>query len=191
MITPVVHSPAASTESKLVTADELLQLSSKGRYELVKGVLIEMSPPGFEHGSIIMNIAVPIANHALQHKLGKVLAAETGFRLSRNPDTVRAPDVAFVIKDRLPAKLPKGYADFAPDLVVEVVSPGDDPDEIQVKVKEWLDAGVRLVLVIYPASKQVAVYRSLREVTVLTEGDTLSADDLLPGLSINIADIFA
>ncbi len=181
----------ASIGTKLTTAEELLQLSSKGRYELLKGELIEISPPGFEHGYIIMNIAVPIANHAKQNNLGKVLAAKTGFRIARDPDTVRAPDVAFVTTDRLPAKLPKGYTDFAPDLVAEVVSPSDDPDDVQTKVKEWLDAGVRLVLVVYPGSRQVAVYRSLREVTILTEGDTFSANDLLPGLSINVADIFA
>jgi Uma2 family endonuclease len=181
----------APTKTKLVTAKELLQLSGKGRYELVKGELIEMSPPGYEHGSIVMNLAVPIANHARQNGLGRVLAAETGFRLSRNPDTVRAPDVAFVVKDRLPTKPLKGYADFAPDLIAEVVSPSDDPDDVQTKVKEWLDAGVRLALVVYPGSKQMAVYRSLREVTILTEGDIFSANDLLPGLSVNVADIFA
>jgi Uma2 family endonuclease len=104
---------------------------------------------------------------------------------------VRAPDVAFVVKDRLPTKPLKGYADFAPDLIAEVVSPSDDPDDVQTKVKEWLDAGVRLALVVYPGSKQMAVYRSLREVTILTEGDIFSANDLLPGLSVNVADIFA
>ena len=181
----------APAKTKLVTAEELLQLSSKGRFELVKGELIEMSPPGYEHGSITNRLNYLITHHVVQNKLGEVLAAETGFRLSRNPDTVRAPDVAFVAKSRLPAKLPKGYADFAPDLIAEVISPSDDPDDVQTKVKEWLDAGARLVLVVYPGSKQVAVYRSLREVTILTEGDIFSANDLLPGLSINVADIFA
>ncbi len=77
------------------------------------------------------------------------------------------------------------------DLVVEVVSPNDNPDEIQTKVTDWLEAGVRLVLVVYPRSRQVAVYRSLREVTILTEADTFSAPDLLPGFSCPVAEIFA
>ena len=191
MIAPIADSPIAQSETKLVTADELLRLSSKGRYELIKGELIEMSPPGFEHGAIANQLAFFITGHALRQNLGRVLAAETGFRLSRNPDTVRAPDVAFVAKEHLPAKPPKGYADFMPDLVAEVVSPSDDPDDVQAKMKEWLDAGVRLVLVVYPGSRQVAVYRSLREVTILTEGDTLTAEDLLPGFALPITSIFA
>jgi len=179
------------TAEKLMTAEELLRLSSKGRYELVKGALVEMTPPGYEHGSTTMRFAIRIANHAIANDLGEVVAAETGFRLSRDPDTVRGADVAFVSKARRPAIPPTGYADFAPDLVVEVVSPHDNPDEIQTKVKDWLEAGVRLVLVVYPRSRQVAVYRSLREVTILTEADTFSASDLLPGFSCPVAEIFA
>ncbi len=121
-----------------------------------------------------------------------MFAAETGFRLTRNPDTVRAADIAFVSKDRLPAKLPKGYLDLAPDLVAEVVSPGNDPDEIQSKVREWLEAGARYVLVVYPGPRQIIVYRSLRQVTILTEGDTFTAPDTLgvPGFELQVSTIF-
>lgn len=176
---------------KLMTAEDLLQLSSKGRYELVKGVLYEMTPPGYEHGKVTNRFNYRLTHHVVQNDLGEVVAAETGFRLARDPDTVRGADIAFVSKARRPATSPTGYADFAPDLVVEVVSPHDNPDEIQTKVTEWLEAGVRLVLVIYPRSRQVAVYRSLREVTILTEADTFSAPDLLPGFSCPVAEIFA
>jgi Uma2 family endonuclease len=175
---------------KLMTAEDLLQLSGTGRYELVKGVLVEMTPPGYEHGKYANRLNYLITHHVMQNDLGEVVAAETGFRLSRNPDTVRAPDVAFISKARRPATPPTGYADFAPDLVAEVVSPNDDPDEIQSKVTDWLNAGVRLVLVVYPRSRQVAVYRSLREVTVLTETDALTAPDVLPGFSCPVSDLF-
>jgi Uma2 family endonuclease len=177
---------------KPVTADELFRLPRSERYELVKGALVKMSPPpGYEHGRIIMRLALRIGNHVAAKDLGDVLAAETGFRLARDPDTVRAADLAFVTKARRPARPPQGYVDLAPDLVVEVVSPSDDPDKIQAKIKDWLDAGTRLVLVVYPGSRQIAVYRSLREITILTEGDTFSAEDILPGFVIPAAEIFS
>jgi Uma2 family endonuclease len=150
-----------------------------------------MTPPGYEHGKYVNRLDYFITHHVMQNDLGEVVAAETGFRLSRDPDTVRAPDIAFVSKARRPFVPPTGYADFAPDLVVEVVSPNDDPDEIQSKVRDWLEAGVRVVLVVYPRSRQIAVYRSLREVTVLTEADSLVLSDVLPGFSCPVADVFA
>ncbi len=183
-------SAVAPAKTKLVTAEELLQLSSKGRYELVKGILLERPFRTWKNGVLVARLSFLFTSHITENRLGRVFAAGTGFCLSHNPDTVRAPDVAFVSEERLPNELPDGYADFAPDLVAEVISPSDDPDDVQTKVREWLDGGARLALVVYPGSKQVAVYRSLREVTILTEGDIFSAEDLLPGLSIHIADIF-
>lgn len=179
-------------DQKRMTADDLLQLPADARYELVRGVLLEMSPPpGFEHGMTTMRFALRMAAHVEAHDLGLVFAAETGFRVARNPDTVRAADVAFVSKSRLPETAPKGYADLAPDFVGEVVSPSDDPDRIQEKVRNWLEAGVRLVVVVYPRSRQVMAYRSLREVVVLTDTETLTAPEILPGFSLPIADLFA
>lgn len=179
-------------DQRLMTAEDLLEMPAEARYELVKGVLIEMSPPpGSEHGLIANQLAYRLTHYAVLNRVGHVFAAETGFRLARRPDTVRAADVAYVSAGRLPAALPKGYLDLAPDLVAEVVSPSDDPDAIQAKVKDWLDAGTRLVLVVYPGSRQMAVYRSLREVTVLTETEALEAPDLLPGFSMMLAVIFS
>ena len=186
----------APTIERLLTAEDLLRLPASERYELVKGVLVAMTPPpGSEHGSLANQLAYLITYHVRQNSLGRVFAAETGFRLARAPDTVRAADVAFVSKSRLPAKLPKGYLDLAPDLVAEIVSPSDDPDEIQAKVKDWLDAGARIVLVVYSGSRQIAARcgRPLREVTILTEGDTLSVPDArsVPGFACPVSDIFA
>jgi Uma2 family endonuclease len=190
MATPVLDiSPTTETE-KIITADELLAMSGKGRYELTEGRLIEMSPPGSEHGLIVNTINYFVTDYVRRKKLGKVFAAETGFRLSRKPDTVRAPDVAFVSSARLPKPLPKGYMDLAPDLVVEVVSPSDDADDMQLKIKEWLDAGAKMVCYVYPSSRQVVVYRSLRDVRVLTDVDTLLGDNVLPDFSLPIKEIF-
>jgi Uma2 family endonuclease len=119
------------------------------------------------------------------------LPAETGFRLARNPDTVRAADLAYVSAERLPATLPKDCLGLAPDLVAKVVSPRDDPDGIQAKVRDWLEAGARLVLVVCPGPRQVAAYRSLREFTVLTEADTLTAPGIPPEFSLELSALFA
>ena len=190
MATPVLDTAPTTETQKIITADDLLAMSSKGRYELTEGRLIEMSPPGSEHGLIVFSVSLVIGNYVKQKKLGKVFAAETGFRLSRKPDTVRAPDVAFVSSARLPKPLPKGYMDLAPDLVVEVVSPSDDADDMQLKIKEWLDAGARMVCYVYPSSRQVVIYRSLRDVRVLTDADTLLGDDILPDFSLPVNEIF-
>jgi Uma2 family endonuclease len=176
----------------LMTAEDLLQLPPEARYELVKGVLVDMSPPpGYEHGLTTMRLALRLGAFVEAEGLGRVFAAETGFRLARDPDTVRAADVAFVTKGRLPPTAPRGYADMAPDLVAEVVSPGDDAERVQAKVRDWLEAGARLAVIVYPGARQVVVYRSLREATVLTDADTLTAPDLLPGFALAVADLFA
>jgi Uma2 family endonuclease len=186
-----VIAPEAQAQ-KLVTAEELLHMPPDERYELVKGVLVDMSPPpGSEHGAVANAFAYRLTHYVLQSKAGMVFAAETGFRLSRDPDTVRAADVAFVRGERMPETLPRGYLDVAPDLVAEVVSPGDDADRVQGKVRDWIEAGVRLVVVVYPGPRQVMAYQSLRQVTVLTEADTLTAPGVLPGFSLPVADLFA
>ncbi|MCS6911512.1 MAG: Uma2 family endonuclease, partial [Anaerolineales bacterium] len=138
-----------------------------------------------------MRLAWRLAAFVESRNLGVVTLAETGFQLSRDPDTVRAPDVAFIRSERWPKKPPKGYLTFAPDLVVEVVSPNDEPDAVQAKIVEWLNAGVQAALVVYPGSRQIAVYRSLRQITILTDGDTLELPDLLPGFTCPVSDIFA
>ena len=135
------------TLKKLFTAEELLHLPATGRrLELVKGRVYEMPPPGARHGSVAMRIGSLLNTYVLGNLLGRAFAAETGFILRRNPDTVRAPDASFVAGDRLPeGELPVGYLEMAPDLAVEVVSPSDTAREIQEKVADWLRAGTRLV----------------------------------------------
>ncbi|MFN7947827.1 MAG: Uma2 family endonuclease [Blastocatellia bacterium] len=176
----------------LITADELLQMPDDGfRYELVKGELHRMPPAGFEHGNIALNIGSKLKEHINQTSQGKVVAAETGFQIASDPDTVRAPDAAFVSQQRLDeiGRI-KGYFPGAPDLAVEVVSPNDIYSEVEEKVLEWLDAGTRMVIVVNPRKRTVTVYRSQTDITILKENDTLSGGDVLPGFSCKVAELF-
>ena len=177
---------------RLFTAEDLFCLSATGRrLELVKGKVYEMAPAGGRHGYSAMNIGVLMGGHVRSHCLGRVFAAETGFIIQRDPDTVRAPDAAFVSQDRLSAdEIPDSYIDLIPDLVVEVVSPNDRSREVREKVEEWLNAGVRLVWVLYPATRSAIIYRSLKDVTHLTADDFLDGEDVLPGFSCRVGDLF-
>lgn len=179
-------------KKNILTAEELLRLSTTGRrYELVKGELFEMPPAGGRHGSVAMQIGALLNAYVRAHSLGKVFAAETGFILRRDPDTVRAPDAAFVARERLPAgELPPGYLEMVPDLAAEVISPSDSARELGEKVADWLGAGVRLLWAIDPATRSVTVYRSLEDFDVLSEDDTLDGGRVIPGFSANIRDLF-
>ncbi len=150
-----------------------------------------MAPASHEHGRIAINISTPLDQHSRANKLGRVYAAETGFKVTSNPDTVRAPDVAFVSQERLEkVGSVKGYWLGAPDLVVEIISPSDIYTEVEEKVFDWLEAGAKMVVVVNPRKHVVTVYRSLTEIVVLTENDTLDGGEVVIGWSIAIRDIF-
>ena len=176
----------------VLTAEELLRLPGGGkRHELVRGELREMVPAGARHGSVVMALAVPLGQHVRTERLGRVLAAETGFRISRNPDTVRAPDISFVARDRIPAGgPPEGYWDLAPDLAVEVVSPNDTAAEVQSKVQMWLEAGTRLAWVVYPGTRSIVVHKSLRESSTFVATDVLDGGEVVPGFEYPVAEVF-
>lgn len=176
-----------------VTAEELLDLPDDGlRYELVDGELRVMSPAGFEHGDVALEIGARLKEFVRGHQLGRVVGAETGFLISRGPDTVRAPDAAFVAAERLPPRHERHrFAELAPDLVVEVVSPSDRAVEVTEKAFAWLAAGVPLVWVVYPAQRLVAVYTPDGTVTHRREGDELDGGDVLPGFRLAVGEIFA
>jgi len=151
-----------------------------------------MPPAGGRHGSVAMRIGSLLSVHVRANDLGEVFAAETGFILRRNPDTVRAPDASFIAKDRLPeGNLPIGYLEIIPGLVVEVVSPSDTAREVQDKVEDWLRAGSRLVWVIDPPTRSVTVYRSMDDLQILSEGDELVGGEVIPGFVGNIQDLFS
>jgi Uma2 family endonuclease len=174
----------------ITTAEQLLRAGDIGRCELVRGELHMMIPPGFEHGRITMKLSWPIANHVEEHGLGTVVAAETGFLLSRNPDTVRAPDIAFVRAARGPGP-ERGYFPGAPDLAVEVLSPDDRPGYVRDKVAEWLEAGALAVWVVDPRERTVTVHAPPTDPRVLHAADTLDGGDVLPGFALAVRDIFS
>ena len=181
-----------STAKTLITADDLFARPDDGwRYELVKGELRRMPPSGSEHGAIVMNVGVPVGQFVKSHDLGVVFGAETGFRLASDPDTVRAPDLAFVRRERISeAGIPREFWTGGPDLAVEVVSPSDRYTEVEEKAQDWLDAGTRMVVVVNPRTRTVTVYRSSTEVIRLTESDRFNGDDVLPGFTCRVSEFF-
>jgi Uma2 family endonuclease len=173
-----------------MTADELLHAAMPDkRTELVRGVLVVREPAGGRRGFVAMNLAVELAACVKRTGAGAVFAAETGFQLASSPDTVRAPDVAFVSRERLPDPLPSGFPTLAPDLVVEVLSPDDRPREIQAKIADWLSAGTRLVWIVDPERRLARVYRDDGSEAMVTAGDTLDGEDVLPGFACLLAAI--
>jgi Uma2 family endonuclease len=179
-----------ATIENITTAEQLLAARDIGRCELVRGELIMMSPAGSEHGWIVMNVAGPLAMFVKQHSLGRVFGAETGFRIGHDPDTVRAPDVAFVTAQRIGVKLAPGFFPGPPDLAVEVLSPDDRAGEVLAKVQDWLDTGCRAVWVVDPRTRTVSVYRSPSEIIVLGESEPLSGGDLVPNFSLPVSECF-
>ena len=177
---------------KLITAEELWRLPDDGqRHELVAGELRTMPPSGEEHGTIAAGLTIALGQYVLTHRLGRLIAAETGFLLTANPDTVRAPDVAFISHERVgPAGPARGYRRGAPDLAAEVISPNDLYTEVAEKVATWLEHGTRMVLVLNPRGRTVTVHRSPTQVRQLTVADTLDGEDVVPGWSMPVRDLF-
>jgi Uma2 family endonuclease len=133
-----------------------------------------------------------MAAHMAQNRLGEIFMAGTGFLLARDPDTVRAPDIAFVRKDQPPAELPEeAFCPGSPDLAVEVVSPGDPFREVEEKVQAWLDAGTAMVWVVNPKWRTVSVYRPASDIRTLTENDELDGGGVLPGFRGRVGEIFS
>ena len=181
-----------SATTQTMTADELFMMKDDGfRYDLVKGELRKMSPPGSEHGVVIVRLTVALGRHVEENDLGEVFAAETGFKLASNPDTVLGPDVAFVSNEKIPPTgIPVAYWPGAPNLAVEVISPGNTRREIEEKIAEYLAAGVSLVWIISPKHRTVVVHRANAEPVTLTESDTLEGQDVVPGFQYNVARLF-
>jgi Uma2 family endonuclease len=172
------------------TAEQLLRNPHIGRCELIRGELRMMSPSSARHGIVAGVVFRAIANHVDEHGLGTAFAAETGFQISRDPDTVRAPDAAFVRASRRAAPA-RGFYRGAPDLAVEVLSPDDRPGYVREKVAEWLEAGARAVWVVDPRKRTVAVHAPRRKPRLLDEEDTLRGGSVLPGFEMAVAAIFA
>lgn len=177
---------------RTLAAEDLPYLGpEEGRCELVGGEIVREPPPGETHGWVAANALIALGRFIHEHRLGRVYAAETGFVLARDPDTVRAPDAAFVAAERLSARERLGpYFEGAPDLAVEVLSPGDDRGAALRKVEDYLAAGCRTVWLIEPAARTVTAHRPGTEPETLGEGQVLHGDPTLPGFRLPVADLF-
>ena len=180
-----------TTETKLMTADELIKLprGMGKRYELIRGVLIEKMPTGDPHGDSVTRASNLIFTYSEENDYGVVRTGEPGYRLERGPDTVRAPDVAWIAPGRIPAGT-QGYPELAPDLAVEVKSPSNSNPEMAAKAQMWLCYGSKIALVLDPGSTTAAIYRPNTEPVILGEDDTLDLGDLLPGFSTPVWRLF-
>ena len=182
-----------TTQTRLMTAEELFKMPDDGyhRYELVRGELRKMPPPGAYHGKSATRVGRPLADHVDENHLGEVYIGEVGFRIGSNPDHVRAPDVAFVRREREDeVGEMHGYFPGPPDLAIEVISPNDIYREVDEKVQDWLDAGTRMVIVINPRRREVRVHIPLADTVILTPGDTLDGGDVVLGWTIPVSRVF-
>jgi len=175
-----------------MTAEELWKIRPDNmRHELVRGELRTMAPAGFEHGAVGMRLALALANYVEEKNLGVVVLAETGFTIERDPDTVRAPDIAFIRQDKIPKSgLPKKFWEGTPDLVVEVVSPSDRSSEVEEKVKNWLECGTAMVWVLNSTKRTLTLCRSGVANQTFGVDDVIDGRDVVPGFKLPLKRIF-
>jgi Uma2 family endonuclease len=176
-------SPAAC----LISGEELAAMGNIGPCELVRGRIVPMSPLGDEHGGIEATITAVVRAFVQQHNLGKVRSGETGIYTARNPDTVRGADVLYISHERYARRQSQSYLDVAPDLVVEILSPGNTTAEMAEKLQEYFSIGVRMVWVVDPRKRTIGVYRTPTDVQVLHEGETIHGQEVLPGFAAPVA----
>jgi Uma2 family endonuclease len=173
-----------------MTAEELLRSDFPNKStELVRGVLMVREPPGSWHGQVAARLTFLLGQHVYPARLGQLFAQDSGFLIARDPDTVRAPDVAFVTAARMSHVARHGYAPIAPDLAVEILSPDDRPGEVLEKVAEWLRAGTRLVWVLHPERGVAHVHRADGTIALVHPDGALDGEDVLPGFSSPIREI--
>ncbi|MGH2460658.1 MAG: Uma2 family endonuclease [Chloroflexota bacterium] len=175
----------------IATVGDVLRLASAGqRFELIDGELVEISPTGFGHGRREARIARLFSDYADERELGAVVAGEVLFRLDAAGRLARAADVAFIRRDRVPTEDDEdGVFDGAPDLAVEIVSPGDRASDVERKIDDWLTHGTRLVLIVYPRGRRVVLARAEGSLTLRAD-DLLDLDPALPGFRCKLSDLF-
>lgn len=175
---------------RITTAEELLNASTElGRCELVRGELIMMSPGKGRHAAVGMKIGRSLLNFVEANGLGEVFDSSAGYVVSRNPDTVREPDVSFLGTERLKQQDLDAFLEGAPDLAIEVLSPGNTVADMRAKMADYFDGGCRVVWIVDPVRRSVTVYRPDGNPVLLTENDTLTEPEILPGFSLAIRDI--
>lgn len=180
----------APPETRLITGEELFAMGDIGPSELIDGRIVPMAPTGGEHGLLEFNLGSELRSFVRQHKLGWVVGGEVGIYTRRNPDRVRAADIAFISREQLPER-PQGFLDVAPELIVEVISPTDRWQDIHEKIEEYFAIGVEQVWIVEPSSRTVRLYQSATEMRKLVESDTLTGEGMLAGFTLPVAEIFA
>lgn len=179
------------TMAEIMTAEQLERVQIPGKStELVRGRLVVREPPGTYHGQVAARLTVRVGAFVEAHQLGELFGQDTGFRIAMNPDTVRAPDLAFIATDRLARIARRGYAALAPDLIAEILSPGDRPGEVAAKIEEWLSAGVKLAWVLDPERRTARVHRPDGSLTLVEVGGDLEGETVLPGFRCALNDLF-
>jgi Uma2 family endonuclease len=177
--------------TRLVTAEELERLpGDDNRYELVEGRLVRMSPVGYQHGKVVIRIGFLLNRH-LERRPEGVVVTEVGFKLASRPDTVRAPDIAFIRRDRVPSPDVRGFLAGAPDVAIEVLSPEDRPSDMRAKVNEYLTRGVSVVVVVDPEQEVVSTYRpSSPPIVTRAADEVVDLGDAVPGFRCRLREIF-
>jgi Uma2 family endonuclease len=180
------------TDKKVWTDEEFMALPKDGhRYEIVNGELVDMGNSGALHGYVCILLVAALANHVLPKKLGIILDSSTAFKM-KNGDR-RSPDISFFAKERLQGltELPTGFLEGAPDLAVEVLSPGNTVEEIHDKLVEYFENGTRLAWIIHPSEHYILVYRCAQEPDRLLKSvDALDGEEVIPGFTFPVADLF-
>ena len=180
-----------ATQTRLVTAEELFNMPDDGyRYELVRGELRKMAPPGQYHGEYAGTVLTSLHVHVRTNNLGKTYT-EIGFLIETDPDHVLAPDVSFISHEKLETiGEGPGYFAAAPDLAIEVISPSDRLTRVNEKVQDWLNAGTRMVIVVNPRRRDATIHLPGEDPITLTEDDTLDGGDVVPGWTMPVKEIF-
>jgi len=180
------------TEKKVWTDEEFMALPKDGhRYEIVNGELVDMGSSGALHGYVCSLLVAALASYVLPKKLGVILDSSTAFKMKNG--NRRSPDISFFAKERLQGmtELPTGFLDGAPDLAIEVLSPGNTVEEIHDKLVEYFENGTRLAWIIHPSEHYVLVYRSSQEPDrLLKSTDFLDGEDVIPGFTLPVAELF-
>lgn len=173
-----------------ITLEDLARIPDDGlRHEIDAGELLAMTRPKLIHGFVQTNLAAILREFVRQNKLGRVVT-EAGFILARNPDILRGPDVAFIRAQNVDRSSVNGWAEFAPDLAIEIVSPSDTARQIDRKVHQYLHAGTRAVWIVYPDTQSIHVYEPNGIARVIEVNGTVSSPTALPGFELPVRSIF-
>jgi Uma2 family endonuclease len=179
---------STTTQTHLMTAEELMLVDDEpNRHELIKGELLTMPPPGYPHGTVTMRLSLLLGNYVYTNNLGRA-AGEMGYKLESDPDTVLAPDISFIARDRM-GTVSEGYRSGPPDLAVELLSQSDRKSQVEGKTSLWLALGARSVWNVDPRKRTVEVIRADGHRKLFHETDELT-DDTVPGFRVRVSEIF-